>query len=827
MVIQHNLAAMFSQKEYEKNNGKLAKSLEKLSSGYSINRAGDNAAGLAVSEKMRSQIFGIKQSVKNCADGVSLVQTFEGALGQTVAIIRRARDLAVQSANGTYQDEVDREAIQIEYLQLCDEVDQIADTDFNGLCMLNGRKMADKFTFLTEEGTKWLTPSKAEFPKESVVSTFKKVEGFPEIEMSIELLPDAKEKIISDKELMQALDKLNSASVKSFYDQGIPKFSLEGLGDEDRAKFTIETTGSEAIISTYTAQSGKVDVARVSCTDLPHYASTSATGKWRSSSVVTCSTVNPNPKADTPGNDRFDVTKFTENYVNQGSSAGVTRAERQTYLDWIDATPRSRVSLVSDDDFNEDTDPLKFTWSLNGQEYENVVGSDGKPTSSSGVSLPVYADDYSGGPQIYIDNFRFMYDDEDMKAGAYWQLSVSSRYSSVSGSYDGKSIYCGTTSFNNNRYTEIWLDYGRQNVTLTYNKADGKWYDNFGGSGDNGTYGINPKVYADDDRYGRYVTNLERFYEADGTPPDGLKLSVSVTCPRSRSSWQGGYVYQQNSVHNDKSINYSNLDIIDFRMDEIDPAHPELGGVDYSIAKDGATYTFDGRTQPDGSIGVWRDAEGNAVNLEDEGVYLPSNPDSTDILKLHDGMSITVHNPTMVGEDYIKADIRLFDDDRSVNYFRRIYDNMTYSDNLIIQAGARTKDSVNFTFAYSSDGLGELEADLNCTAIGLGMEKLSLATQEKANYAIDKLDNALNKVSMIRSTFGSIQNRLEHKIDDLNNTAENLTAAESRIRDTDMAKGMMEFTKNQILSQSSQAMIAQANTLPQNVLQTLQAGSGN
>ena len=76
MVIQHNLAAMFSQKEYEKNNGKLAKSLEKLSSGYSINRAGDNAAGLAVSEKMRSQIFGIKQSVKNCADGVSLVQTF-------------------------------------------------------------------------------------------------------------------------------------------------------------------------------------------------------------------------------------------------------------------------------------------------------------------------------------------------------------------------------------------------------------------------------------------------------------------------------------------------------------------------------------------------------------------------------------------------------------------------------------------------------------------------------------------------------------------------------------------------------------------------------
>jgi flagellin len=98
----------------------------------------------------------------------------------------------------------------------------------------------------------------------------------------------------------------------------------------------------------------------------------------------------------------------------------------------------------------------------------------------------------------------------------------------------------------------------------------------------------------------------------------------------------------------------------------------------------------------------------------------------------------------------------------------------------------------------------------------------NLASQESANQAMDKIDKAINKVSMIRATFGSIQNRLDHKIANLNVTNENLTAAESRIRDTDMASEMMNFTKNQILAQASQSMLAQANQIPQGTLQLLQ-----
>lgn len=143
MVVQHNIPAMNANRLFGINNSGLSKSLEKLSSGYAINRAGDNAAGLAVSEKMRSQIAGLTQGVKNAQDGISMIQTYEGALTETDSILQRMKTLATQSANGTYQDDVDRDAIQLEFDQLNDELDQIADTDFNGVVMLNGGQMSD------------------------------------------------------------------------------------------------------------------------------------------------------------------------------------------------------------------------------------------------------------------------------------------------------------------------------------------------------------------------------------------------------------------------------------------------------------------------------------------------------------------------------------------------------------------------------------------------------------------------------------------------------------------------------------------------------------
>ncbi len=152
MIINHNLSAMFADRELRNTNLNVTKNMEKLSSGMRINRAGDDASGLAVSEKMRSQIRGLQQASKNALDGVSFIQTAEGYLQETQDIIQRLRELAVQSSNGVYSAE-DRMMIQVEVSQLIDEVDRVAShAQFNGMNLLTGR-------FARETGENTITGS--------------------------------------------------------------------------------------------------------------------------------------------------------------------------------------------------------------------------------------------------------------------------------------------------------------------------------------------------------------------------------------------------------------------------------------------------------------------------------------------------------------------------------------------------------------------------------------------------------------------------------------------------------------------------------------------
>ena len=139
MRIQHNILAMNAYRNYSNNVRGLGKNLERLSSGYKINRAGDDAAGLAISEKMRAQITGLDAAQKNVKDGISLVKTAEGAMQEIQDMLNRMDYLATQSANGTYDDSVDRAALQKEVDQLKSEINRIADSaNFNGIQLLDG-----------------------------------------------------------------------------------------------------------------------------------------------------------------------------------------------------------------------------------------------------------------------------------------------------------------------------------------------------------------------------------------------------------------------------------------------------------------------------------------------------------------------------------------------------------------------------------------------------------------------------------------------------------------------------------------------------------------
>ncbi len=138
MIINHNMSAINSQRVLKFQNWEVSKNMEKLSSGMRINRAGDDASGLAVSEKMRTQVNGLRQAERNAEDGMSMIQTTEGYLQQVAEIVQRVRVLAIQSSNGIYTDE-DRQMMQVEVSQLIDEVDRIASqAEFNTMKLLQG-----------------------------------------------------------------------------------------------------------------------------------------------------------------------------------------------------------------------------------------------------------------------------------------------------------------------------------------------------------------------------------------------------------------------------------------------------------------------------------------------------------------------------------------------------------------------------------------------------------------------------------------------------------------------------------------------------------------
>ncbi|MBR4092964.1 MAG: flagellin [Oscillospiraceae bacterium] len=155
MVIQHNLSAISANNRLQTNQSELLKRLEKLSSGYSINRAGDNAAGLAISESMRGKIAGLSMATNNAQDGISLLQTADGALGKTHTLLQVMSKMSVLAANASYSDIVDRAALQLEFEHMMEEINDIAGTtDFNRTYLLDGSLSGNSaLKFMLSEAT--------------------------------------------------------------------------------------------------------------------------------------------------------------------------------------------------------------------------------------------------------------------------------------------------------------------------------------------------------------------------------------------------------------------------------------------------------------------------------------------------------------------------------------------------------------------------------------------------------------------------------------------------------------------------------------------------
>lgn len=578
MVVQHNMNALNAYNKLNTNVAGLKKSSEKLSSGYRINRAGDDAAGLAISEKMRSQIRGLTQAKRNSQDGISMIQTFEGATQESHSILQRMKELASESANGTYQNDVDRDAIQLEFNQLNDELDQIADTDFNGVVMLNGGEMAD---------------------------------------------------------------------------------------------------GTRA------------------------------------------------------ANDKFDYVNATRQAQQVGTAGGYVKAiDSSAYAGTNSETVTFTASVDKDG---------KVTW----EKSDGAKGTVGYVAADT-------ANKAQGG---------FTYD------GAVVTVDTS------------KIVAGDTITINFEKKNDA---VGTQPGTTGYNVDIGKT----GGDKTDGSAGVTSATIAL--TAGTKVTSQEiadafnalngitigETFAKDATA--GTNMTVNgVTVPADATLAEIGKVGDGKLVvDKDKKISY---------VDRAGTAY-ELATITGAKMANGATNA--------GTVTT-------TVNVG-QATYTPANDKAITLVEPKSKVSQSNSNNTATAP-------------------------LTYTDHMVLQTGARTKDSVDFTFNYSTTGMGDLKANLDVSSRegGLNTKNLSLATAADANTAIDKIDNAINKVSMVRATFGATQNRLEHKIENLTTTNENLTEAESGIRDTDMASEMLSYTKYNVLQQAAQSMLAQANQQPQSILQLL------
>ncbi|MFF2533245.1 flagellin [Brevibacillus sp. NPDC058079] len=175
MIIQHNMSAMNTHRQLGVNSGNLSKNVEKLSSGYRINRAADDAAGLSISERMRAQVRGMEQASRNSQDGISLIQVAEGALQTVNNMLVRVKEIATQSANGTYQDSTDRSRLQEELDELTKEVTNImSNTKFNSISLLDGNGGKDIDLQIGQEKAQSLTLVTSKFDLKSVEDMVKK-----------------------------------------------------------------------------------------------------------------------------------------------------------------------------------------------------------------------------------------------------------------------------------------------------------------------------------------------------------------------------------------------------------------------------------------------------------------------------------------------------------------------------------------------------------------------------------------------------------------------------------------------------------------------------
>jgi len=634
MVVQHNMQAANANRMLNVTTSAQSKSTEKLSSGYKINRAADDAAGLTISEKMRKQIRGLDRASTNAEDGVSAVQTAEGALTEVHSMLQRMNELATQSANGT-NSTTDRQAIQDEIDQLTTEIDRVSETTkFNETYLLKGDT-----------------------------------------------------------------DGATSAKNVNAHDAGLAgKLVANGDGT---STFKLDKA---------LADGDKVTIAGTQYTIGSTTSSADGYGKL---SDLSAKTLSVGDSVTTAVGNKYTLVDEAKN-------------EDATYTDGM------QINI----------DGKKYTIG-NATDLTNA-------TLKKADAITLVSEALQKGKDVSITKIGTV-------AGMYAAASAVD-IKVVSSLDTGKisSLNCGSgTAGKAPTAAELATKAG---ATL--------------GAGDTVTVkGVSTKATNSDPATMNTIKDVVKQLKAT----DVVKIGTNTL-----------NIAEETDVANNK---YTVNDVLALLNDN-----------------DEVTITA---TTADAKNAMA--AAGLTAATAYTAVETKNSSDAKNVISAKDAYSMMaeeLQKASSIGAD-VAAEVK---SDNSGSF-------------TITQGTVDVKEALSFNLhvGADADSTNKITVDIDSmSSAGLGIKGIKADTEQDATYAIDAIADAISQVSSQRSALGAIQNRLEHTINNLDNVVENTTSAESRIRDTDMAEEMVNYSKNNILAQAGQSMLAQANQSNQGVLSLLQ-----
>ena len=753
MIIQHNITALNAYNRLSGNNSTVSKNLEKLSSGYRINRAGDDAAGLAISEKMRAQITGLERAKLNAQDGISLVQTAEGALTEVHSMLNRMVELDTQSANGTYQAE-DRDKIQAEVNALLEEVDRISQsTNFNGINLLDG-SLSSNSTQNLSTGNKVATVTGTIASLKTGIQDQAAQAGKYAANLAGSVTGTATAVTDAVKFSVTYIDTNGKEVTKELTTATVPATAT----DANVASAISTAIGNDKDLSTlFTASSTTSNV------DL-----TAKNGGTNGAQLKSISVV---------GLVKTDGTAGTAGAIN------VQKAEATTTRVATDATQKDIV------DFNNTVPTAGSTITIGDKTYEFVAaGGDMQSVAKGNVAVSL---DAGGTVSGTLDNLISALQANGVKSasktadaagnanaaikiGNLDEIKTASKTANITANSNGlklsevseseqkSSFQVGAGSGNSATFSLKYLDDAGKEQTINVSYTS------------NATAATN-------------ATNIKNALEANDEFKKNFTVGITGAQLDLTSKSKGDAAAQVQSIAtNDvdsKSVN-------SFQVTQAARGAGQTLSIDAAQMSKGDTLTIGGKT--------FQFVTADNMKADGNNIAVLLDPKSN---------TSTAANLNLAFE---KAGVDIQYNNATNSFFLGNDAKVSGNGGLVLQVGDTNADFNKVTVSVE-----------DMSVKGLNLEGLTVTDQGLAGESIDRVKKAIETVSKSRGNLGALQNRLEHTINNLTVTAENMTAAESRIRDTDMAKEMMSFTKNNVLVQAAQAMLAQANQQPQQVLQLL------